>query len=35
MKKDQLKVFIVACLVVTVCAFGYATYAFFQTTYTA
>ena len=35
MKKDQLKVFIVACLIVTVCAFGYATYAFFQTTYTA
>lgn len=34
MKKDQLKVFIVASLVIAVCAFGYATYAFFQTTYT-
>ena len=30
MKKDQLKVFIVACLVITVCAFGYVTYAFYQ-----
>lgn len=34
MKKDQLKVFIVACLIVTVCAFGYATYAFYQSTFT-
>lgn len=30
MKKDQLKVFIVACLVITVCAFGYVSYAFYQ-----
>lgn len=34
MKKEQLKVFIVACLVVTLCAFGYATYAFYQSTFT-
>lgn len=34
MKKDQLKVLIVACLIVTVCGFAYATYAFFQTTFT-
>lgn len=34
MKKDQLKVFIVACLVVTLCTFGYATYAFYQSTFT-
>lgn len=30
MKKNQLKVFIVACLIITVCAFGYVTYAFYQ-----
>lgn len=34
MKKDQLKVLIVASLVVAVCGFVYATYAFFQTTFT-
>lgn len=34
MKKDQLKVLIVACLIVAVCGFAYATYAFFQTTFT-
>lgn len=33
MKKDQLRIFIVACLVVTLCAFGYATYAFYQTSF--
>lgn len=33
MKKDQLKVFIIACLVVTLCAFSYATYAFYQTSF--
>lgn len=34
MKKSQLRVFIVACLIVAVCAFGYATYAFYQTSFT-
>lgn len=34
MKKDQLKILIVACLIVAVCGFAYATYAFFQTTFT-
>lgn len=30
MKKNQLRLFIIACLIITVCAFGYVTYAFYQ-----
>ena len=30
MKKDQLRLFIIVCLIITVCAFGYVTFAFYQ-----